>query len=49
MLFCAFEILNKGLLGKGKVERVTLDVGRIVDNFHFSIIPMGTLGVNISS
>jgi len=26
-----------------------LDIGRIIDNFHFSIVPMGTLEVDISS
>jgi len=43
------EIHNNGLLGEGKIERFYLDAGRIIDNFHFSIVPVGTLGVNISS
>jgi len=43
------EIHNKGLLGKGKIERFYLDAGRIVSNFHFLIVPMGTLGVSNSS
>ena len=42
-------IHNNGLWGEGKVERFYLDVGRIIDNFNFSIVPMGTLDVNISS
>jgi len=46
-LFCVVEIDNKGMLGKGKTERFFLDVGRIIGNFHFSIIPLGTSGVNI--
>jgi len=25
------------------------DVGRIIGNFHFSVVPIGTYGVNISS
>jgi len=40
---------NKGLLGEGKIEHFYPDVGRIIGNFHFSIVLMGTLGVNISS
>ena len=41
------DIHNNGLLGEGKIERVYLDAGRNIDNFHLSIVPMGTLGVNI--
>jgi len=33
------EIHNKGLLCKGK----------IIGNFHFSIVPVGTFGINIFS
>jgi len=42
----AFEIHNKGLLvlDEGKIERFYLDVGKIIGDFHFSVIPMGTLG-----
>jgi len=43
------DIRNNGLLGEGKIERFYLDVGRIIGNFHFSIVPLGTLSVNISS
>jgi len=49
------DIHNNGLLGKSKIEHFYrgdyfyLDVGRIICNFHFSIVPIGTLGVNISS
>jgi len=43
------DIHNNGLLGEGKSERFYVDVGRIIGNFHFSIVPKGTLGVNISS
>jgi len=31
------------------VERFYVDVGRIIDNFHFSTAPTGTMDVNISS
>jgi len=41
---------NNGLLDEGKIERFCLDIGRIIGNFHLSIVvPMGTLGVNVSS
>ena len=43
------EIHNNGLLGEGKIESLYLDVVRIVGNFHFSIVPVGTLGVNVFS
>jgi len=33
------EIHNNGLLGEGKIKRFYLDVGRIIGNFHFSIVP----------
>jgi len=39
---------NEGLLGKGKIERFYLDVKRSRGNFHFPIVPIRTLGVNIS-
>ena len=39
---------NNGLLGEGKSECFYLDVGRIIGNFHLSIVPVGNLGVNIS-
>jgi len=42
------EIHNNGLLDEGKSERFYLDVGIIIGNFHFSIIPLKSLGVNIS-
>ena len=39
--------------GVGRSERFYMDVGRIIGNFHLSIVPMGivpmgTLGMNIS-
>jgi len=43
------DIHNNGLLGEGKIECFYLVLGRIIGNFHLSIVPMGTLGVNISS
>jgi len=43
------EIHNNGLLGKGKILSFYLDVSRIIGNFNFSIVPVGSLGVNISS
>jgi len=43
------DIHNNCLLGEGKSECFYLDIGRIIGNFHLSILPMGTLGVNISS
>jgi len=44
------DIHNNSLLGKGKIERFYLDVGTIIGNVivHLSIVPMETLGVNIS-
>jgi len=39
------EIYNDGLLSKGKIETFYLDVGRITGNFHFSIVPVRTLGL----
>jgi len=33
----------------GEIYSFYLDVGRIIGNFHFSIVLVGTLGVNISS
>jgi len=36
------EIHNDSLLGEGKFNSLYLDIGRIICNFHFSIIPMGT-------
>jgi len=39
------DINNNGLLGEGKIERFYLYVGRIVGNFQFSIVPLGTLGL----
>jgi len=41
--------IHNGLLGESKLERFYLDVGRIIGNFHFSNVAIGTLGVNISS
>jgi len=43
------EIHNKGLLGESKIEHFYLDIGIIICKSHFSIVPVGTLGVNISS
>jgi len=40
------KIPGKGLLGEGKIEHFSLDLGRIIGNF---IVPMGTLGINVSS
>ena len=39
------EINNNGLLSEGEIQSSCLDVGRIIGNFHFSIVPMGTLGL----
>jgi len=39
------EIHNNGLPGEGKILSFCLDEGRITRSFHFSIVPMGTLGV----
>ena len=41
------EIHNNSLLGEGKIESFCLDLGRIIGNFHFYIVPVGTSGVNI--
>ena len=38
-----------GLLGESKIDRFHLDVGRIIGNFDFSFVPMGTFGMSISS
>jgi len=43
------EMHNIGLLGGSKIDSFYLDVGRIIGNFHFSIVPVETLGVIISS
>jgi len=40
--------IRRGLC-EGKIERFYLDVGRTYRQFSFSIVPMGTLGINISS
>jgi len=42
------DIHNNGLLGESKIERFYMDVSRIIGNFHFFVVPMGTLGMNIS-
>ena len=47
--FYFFYIHNNDLLGDGKSERFYLDVGRIIRNFHLSIVPVESLGMNISS
>ena len=39
------DIHNNGVLGESKIERFYLDVGRIVGNFQFCIVSMGTLGI----
>jgi len=36
------EIHNNGLLGEGKIEHFYLEVGGIIGNFHFSIVPLGS-------
>jgi len=41
-LLCAVEIYNNGLLGEGKIETFCLDIGRIIGNFYFSLVLMGT-------
>jgi len=43
------EMHTNGLLGEGKIDSFYLDIRRIIDSFYFSIVPVGTLGVNISS
>ena len=43
------EMHDNGLLGKGKIESFYLDIGKIKGSFNFSIVLVGTLGVNISS
>jgi len=43
------EIHSNSLLGEGKIESLYLDIGRIIGSFHFSVVPVGTFGVNISS
>jgi len=43
------RIHNNGLLGEGKIDDFYLDISRIIGNFHFSIVPVGTLEVNVSS
>jgi len=37
------EIHNNGLLGEGKIDSFYLDIGRFIDNFHFSVVPLETL------
>jgi len=39
------EIHNNGLPGEGKLESFYLNVCRIIGNFHFSTVPVGTLGL----
>jgi len=36
-------LYNNGLWGEGTDEHLYLDIGRIIGNFHFSIVPVGTL------
>jgi len=43
------KIHNNSLLSEGKIDSFYLDVGRIIGNFHFSIVPVRTLGVNMSN
>jgi len=33
------DIHNNGMLDKGKTEHFYLNIGRIIGNFHFSIVP----------
>jgi len=52
-LFCSFmlhihvtigtkiEIRNNNLLGEGKIDSLYLDIGRIMSNYHFSIVSIG--------
>jgi len=37
------EIHNNSLLGEGKFKTFYLNIGRLMGNFHFSIVPVGTL------
>ena len=41
--------IRNGLLDKDKIDSFYVNIGRIIGNFHFSIVPVGTLGVNIFS
>jgi len=43
------EIHNNDLPSKKEISSFCLEVGRIIDNFHLSIVPMATLDINISS
>jgi len=43
------EIHNNSLLGKVKIDSFYLDIVRNIGNFHFSVVPVGTLGATISS
>jgi len=43
-LFCAIEIHKNGLMGEDKIVFLS-DVGRIISNFYFSIVPVATLGL----
>ena len=36
---------NNGLPGEGEIQSFSLDVGRIIGNFHFYIALVGTLGL----
>ena len=38
-------INNNCLLSEGEIQSSCLDVGRIIGNFYFSVVPMGTLGL----
>jgi len=42
------EMCNNGLAGEGEISGFCLDVGRIIGNFHFSIVTTENLVVSIS-
>jgi len=43
------EQIQNGLPGEGEISSFSLDIGRIMGNFPFFIVPVGTLGVYIPS
>ena len=40
------DIINNNCLpNEGEIQSSCLDLGRIIFNFHFSVVPVGTLGL----
>jgi len=45
MIGTNIELHNNGLLSKGIIDSFCLDVGRIICNFYFSIVPVCVWGL----